>query len=201
MTIEYMKNPEEQICLLAVTASWNALKYIKNPSKDVMEKALAMKGWAIQYIKDPSEDLEIKAVQTDCDAIKYIKNPTEKTQIEAVKNYWSVIKFIEEPYLNTKIEAVRQNEEAIRYIDAVEDHEVKALLKGNLKILKYIYDDVEENLIEEVLIEKMSCEEPDKTYIKDFLNLEVLVMNKLAFINEYGSKKVKQSVMDYTLSL
>ena len=134
-------------------------------------------------------------------AVKYIKNPTEKTQIEAIRNYWSVIKFIEKPCLNAKIEAVRQNEEAIRYIDAVDDYELKALLKGNIKILKYIYDDVDENLIEEVLIEKMCCEEPDKVYIKNFLNLEVLVMNKLAFISEYGSKKVKQFSMDYTLSL
>ena len=47
----------------------------------------------------------------------------------------------------------------------------------------------------------MCCEEPDKVYIKNFLNLEVLVMNKLAFISEYGSKKVKQFSMDYTLSL
>ena len=40
----------------------------------------------------------------------------------------------------------------------------------------------------------------DEKYIKDFLELEILEMDKINFIREYGSKKAKVLLVDYKLS-
>ena len=40
-----------------------------------------------------------------------------------------------------------------------------------------------------------------KKYIKDFLELEILEMDKINFIREYGSKNAKKYLIDYKLSI
>lgn len=39
-----------------------------------------------------------------------------------------------------------------------------------------------------------------KKYIEDFLELEILEMDKINFVSEYGSKNAKKLLVDYKLA-
>lgn len=56
------------------------------------------------------------------------------------------------------------------------------------------------DFVVDIVIEKVSQEEIDEKYLIDFLELEILEMNKINFIREYGSKKAKMLLVDYELS-
>jgi len=145
--------------------------------------------------------MQVEAVKKDYDSIRYIKDPNEKVQIEAVKNHWSAIKYIEKPTVESQKIAISQSEEAITYIDIYNEERIKEFLKVNINILKYIYEDVTEELIDEVLMEKLKDEDIEEKYVKDFLNLEILDIDKIKFIYNYGSKKAKKILIDYKLAI
>ena len=168
---------------------------------EALEEAVKTKGWAIQYITNPSEKLQLIAVGKDYDAIKYIKDPSEEVQIRAIDNYYAAIKYIENPTLNAKIEAVRQNGEAINYISNYDLDDVKMFISVNINVVKYVYESIDPDLVVEVLIDKFKDENIDDKYIRDFLELEVLEMNKIEFVREYGNKKTKKALVDYKLSM
>lgn len=52
-----------------------------------------------------------------------------------------------------------------------------------------------------MLQEKIKEEDISKKYIEDFLELEVLEMDKINFVREYGSKNAKKLLVDYKLSI
>ena len=139
------------------------------------------------------------AVNKDYDSIKYIKNPSEEVQLAAIRKYWAAIKFINNPSLEARKEAIKGNEEAINYINFDLD-ELKILVGENIKVVKYVYDSIDVDFVVNVAIEKVKEEEIDEKYIKDFLELEILEMDKINFIREYGSKKAKMLLVDYKLS-
>ena len=157
------------------------------------------KGWAIQYVENPSEDMQILAVSKDYDSIKYIENPSENVQEIAVKNYWGAIKFIKNPTLNVKRLAVISHDEAINYINNYSYDDIKFFIKDNINVVKYIYESIDPELVVDVLIEKLNNHEMTKEYMKNFLDLEILEMDKIAFIREYGDKKTKKLLVDCKL--
>ncbi|MGL4772691.1 MAG: DUF4116 domain-containing protein [Clostridium sp.] len=199
LCIEYIEGLSEDLGILAVKNLWNSLKLIKNPSRKVIEEAVKTKGWALQFVSNPWEELCIEAVKKDYDAIKYIENPTEGVQIEAIKSYWGAIKFIKNPTLKAKVEAIKSDEESINYIANYDLDELKLFIMGNLKVVKYIYESIDVELVVEVLMEKIAQEDIDGNYIKEFLSLEILEMDKINFIKEYGSKKAKRELVKYKL--
>lgn len=199
--IKYIENLHEDVALMCVKSSWNALELIKEPSDNVIEEAIKTKGWAIKYITNPSEKLQLIAVGKDYDAIKYIKDPSEEVQIRAIDNYYAAIKYIEKPTLNAKIEAVRQNGEAINYISNYDLDDVKMFISVNINVVKYVYESIDPELVVEVLTDKFKDENIDDKYIRDFLELEILEMNKIEFVREYGNKKTKKALVDYKLSM
>ena len=199
LSIEYMENLEEELQVLAVKLLWNSIKLIKNPSNKVQEEAVKTKGWAIQYIEEPSEELCFIAVENDYDSIKYIKNPKEKVQLKAVEKSWNAIKYIKEPTLEVRKKSIIQNEEAINFCNYDID-ELEEFISDNIKVVKYLYESIEPEMVVDVLIEKLNRNDFTKKYMKDFLELEILEMNKVAFIYEYGNKDVKKLLVDYKLS-
>ena len=164
-----------------------------------MLEAVNAKGWAIQFIENPTEEIMLKAVSKDYDSIKYIKNPSEEVQLESINKYWAAIKFIDNPSLEARRAAVIGNEEAINYINFDLD-ELKVLISDNIKVVKYVYDSIDADFVVNVAIEKVKEELINEKYIKDFLELEILEMDKVNFIREYGSKKAKVLLVDYKLS-
>ena len=63
-----------------------------------------------------------------------------------------------------------------------------------------MYDSIDVDFVVNVVIDKVKEESIDEKYIKDFLELEILEMNKINFIKAYGSKKAKVFLVDYKLS-
>lgn len=52
-----------------------------------------------------------------------------------------------------------------------------------------------------MLQEKIRQDNISKKYIEDFLELEVLEMDKINFVREYGSTNAKKFLVDYKLSI
>lgn len=199
LSIEYMDNLEEELQVLAVKLLWNSIKLIKNPSYKVKKEAVSTKGWAIQYVENPEEELCLLAVTEEYDAIKYIENPSEEVQLKAVEKSWNAIKYIKNPSLEVRRKAVIEDEEAIHFCDYDID-EVKVFIGDNIKVVKYLYESIDPDLVVEVLMEKLKNDDFTKEYMKDFLELEILEMDKIGFVYEYGSKKAKKMLVDYKLS-
>ena len=49
-------------------------------------------------------------------------------------------------------------------------------------------------------MEKLKNDDFTAEYMKDFIDLEILEMDKIGFINMYGSKNAKKLLVDYKLS-
>ncbi|MDC4426973.1 hypothetical protein NQ663_20880, partial [Acinetobacter baumannii] len=164
----------------------------------VIKEAVETKGWAIQFVENPSEEIQVLAVTKDYDAIKYRKNPSEEVQLAAINNYWGAIRYIENPSLEVRKKAVKEDEEAINYIYYDID-ELKILISENINIVKYVYDSIDVENVVDILIDKVKTNKVDEKYINVFLELEILEMDKINFIREYGSKKAKILLVDYKL--
>ena len=186
---------------MCVKSLWNSLELINCPSEKIMEEAIKSKGWAIQFVSNPSEELQLLAVGKDYDAIKYIENPSEKVQLAAVENYYAAIRFIKNPSLSAKIKAIKLNGEAINYISNYDLDDIKVFIYENINVVKYIYGSIDVEIVVEVLKEKVKDENIEKKYIEDFLELEILEMDKINFIREFGSKNAKKLLVDYKLSI
>ncbi|MGL5148991.1 MAG: hypothetical protein ACRC7N_00255 [Clostridium sp.] len=201
LCVEYINDLSEDLLVLAVKNLWNSLKLIKNPSNRVIEEAVKTKGWALQFVNEPWEELCVTAVKRDYDAIKYISNPSERVQLEAINTHWGAIKFIKNPTLASKIAAIKGDEESINYIANYDLDELKIFMKENLRVVKYIYESIDVELVVEVLMEKFKDENTEYEYIREFINLEILEMDKINFIREYGSKKAKRELVRLKLEM
>jgi len=56
-------------------------------------------------------------------------------------------------------------------------------------------------MVVDILKQKIKDENIEKKYIEDFLELEILEMDKINFVREYGSKNAKKLLVDYKLSM
>lgn len=200
LAVEGIKYLEEELQIMAVRLLWNSLKYIKNPSYLVKAEAVKTRGWAIQYIVEPEEELELIAVKRDYDAIKYIQNPSKKVQLAAIKNYFGAIKYIQNPDIDVKRAAILQDEEAVNYINSYDQDELGLFIRDNIKVIKYVYDSIEPEFVVDILIDKIKKDDFSEEYMKAFLDLELLQMDKVKFIWEYGNKRIKKLLVDYKLS-
>ena len=75
--------------------------------------------------------------------------------------------------------------------------DINAALEAVEDIEKFIND---ESVEKDVLKEKFSSESIDREYIVDFYNLEILDMDKIEFIKEWGNKNTKKLLVDYILN-
>lgn len=193
-----LEDPDEELMLYAVRSAWNNLKYFKEPTPGVRMAALESKGWAIQFIKDPVQEEKLLAVKRDADALQYIQEADCEVQLTAVKNSWRAIRYIGDPCYEARILAVKKNEQAINYISGYSTEELNEYLKLNLNIVKYIYDDIDLEELAGVLAEVFSGD-PDEKFIKDFMELEIIDMDKIPFVDQMGSKSARKKLADHVL--
>lgn len=191
-------NPSEEVMIYAVEMAWNNLKYFPQAGSEVRKKALESKGWAIQFMANPTKAEQLLAVSRDADAIQYIKEPDCEVQLAAVTSSWRAIRYIQEPCLEASRLAVRQDEQAIAYLSNLGPEELPLFIKDNLKVLKYVYDSLEESDLEEIL-RSIFQGEPSAMSLAQFMDLAILDMDKLKFLDLEGSKTSRQLAMDYVL--
>ena len=92
--IEYIKNPSEEIQLMAVQKSGFLIKHIIRkgiePSEEVKLAAVKQHGFSIEYIENPSEQVQFVAVKDNPDAILDIIRkgiqPSGQVQLAAIKH-------------------------------------------------------------------------------------------------------------------
>lgn len=120
--------------------------------------------------------------------------------LKAIENYWGAIRFVDNPSMESKKKAISLNEEAINYINYTYE-ELVELIEVNINVVKYVYNDISIDLVVDILTKKVREESIDEKYLKDFLNLEVLEMDKINFINNFGSKTARKILVDYKLSI
>ncbi|PKK39046.1 hypothetical protein ABB02_01661 [Clostridiaceae bacterium JG1575] len=190
--------PSEEEMLYAVQCAWNNLKYLNNPPPSVRTLALKEKGWAIQYLKEPTQEEALLAVGRDADAIQFLSNPSPEVQVAAVRTSWRALRYISDPSPEARRLAVAQSEQAIGYLKDVSEEDLRVYLKENINVLKYLHDSVEPDFLSEVLQEVFSGD-PSAQYIGQFMDLEVLSMDRIAFVDRYGSKNAKMRLADYVL--
>lgn len=182
LSVKYIRNVDKQVGIICVKSLWNSLELTNNPSEDIIEEAIKTKGWAIQFVKEPSEELQMLAVSKDYDSIKYIENPSENVQLAAIENYYVAIRFIKNPSLKAKVKAVILNGEAINYISNYDLDDIKVFIYENINVVKYIYESIDVDIVVDILKRKIKDENIKKKYIEDFLESEILDMDKINLI-------------------
>jgi len=119
--IKYIRNPSNEMSLIAVSSGNIYIKYIKNPSEEVQLEALKENGDLIQYIRKPTKKAQLAAVKQSGSNILYIHNPSEEAQLVAVTSSYdntsiSNIQYINNPSEKVQIAAIKYDEMALRYI-------------------------------------------------------------------------------------
>ena len=89
-----MKNPSEELQLLAVRKNYDSLKYIENPSEKVQFEAVKISHDALRYLKSPSLESQIIAIKNNESAVQFIKDLDENKIREFLKVNILVIKYI-----------------------------------------------------------------------------------------------------------
>lgn len=143
--------------------------------------------------------MKILAIESDFDSIRYIENPEEELQKKAIEKYWGAIKYIKNPTLESKLLAITKSEEAINFMSNYSYDEIKDFLSANINVFKYVYDSVDIDIVLEVLKEKFEDGTMTYEYMKSYIDLEMLEMDKLEFVKTYGDRKSKKFIVDCVL--
>ena len=91
-------------------------RYVKEPIEELQIMAVKKDYDSIKYIKEPSETVQVEAVKVKYDALRYIKNPCFKAEITAVKNNEAAINFIYNLDAAKMKEFLKANVLVIKYI-------------------------------------------------------------------------------------
>jgi len=115
--IKHIKNPTEEMQMLAVKADGRLIKDIKNPSEELQLAAINETPEAFEFIKNPSEEMQMLAVQENGSAVRFIKNPSEKVQMLAIQKNGYNIRFIDNPTEEMQMLAVKADGRLIKDIN------------------------------------------------------------------------------------
>jgi len=72
--LEYVKNPTENICFMAVQQDGLALELVYEQTDEICKMAVQQNGNALKFVKVQTEEICVLAVQQNEYAVKYINN-------------------------------------------------------------------------------------------------------------------------------
>ena len=97
---------------------------------------------------------------------------------------------------------------AINFINDLDKNKILEFLKVNILVIKYVIKEITKDELEQLLKEKLSKEDVDEKYVRDFLNYsnmdknnDIMPEDKIMFIYKYGSKKAKKIAVDEKLKI
>jgi len=121
-TIQYVKNPDEDICLYAVKRYPTSVSFISKPSERVMLAAVKYTHRPIlQHIKEPTMRVCIEAIKSNADNFAHVINPSDELCIEAIRAHPEIIRQIKRPTQIMYETALRKDGNLIRYIPQTEE--------------------------------------------------------------------------------
>jgi hypothetical protein len=85
--IQFIKNPEKSVVMMALKSDGYSITYIKDQDEEMKKLAVSTNPHSIRNIKEPiSEEIQLMAVSKVGTLIQYINNPSERVQLVAVSN-------------------------------------------------------------------------------------------------------------------
>lgn len=114
---------DEELQLIAVRDTGEAIGYIFDPSEEVQLAAVKQEGCAIKAMFEnndfPSEEVQLAAVENDPEAIEYICKyitPSEEVQLAAVNQNCFTILYIDDPSEEVQLASINNDIFNIDYI-------------------------------------------------------------------------------------
>ncbi len=148
------------------------------------------------------------AIEKNYDSIKYIEKPCEEVQLAAVNISYDALRYINNPSEKAEISAIRNNEAAIKFVHNLDKEKMIKFLKENILVIKYLIKDISIEELEGVLKERLSSEDIEESYVRNFINCESInkkynniSMDKIVFIHKYGSSRAKRVAIDEKLKI
>lgn len=95
--IQFIENPTEEQCRIAVRQNGYAIRHIKNQTPELIDIAITQFPLSLQYIQNPTDEHITKSFSKDAHAIQFIKNPTYEQKVDAVTRKGATIQYIDNP--------------------------------------------------------------------------------------------------------
>lgn len=95
--IQFIENPTEEQCRIAVRQNGYAIRHIKNQTPELIDLAIATSPLALQFVVNPTNEQSAKSLAKDAHAIQFIKNPTYDQKLDAVSRKGATIQYIDNP--------------------------------------------------------------------------------------------------------
>ena len=198
---------DEELQLIAVRDTGEAIGYIFDPSEEVQLAAVKQNGLAIYHIYDNgisslSEEVQLAAVKQEGCAIKAMFEnndfPSEEVQLAAVENDPEAIEYICKyitPSEEVQLAAVNQNCFTILYIDDPSEEVQLASINNDIFNIDYISDPCEEVLQQLInIVKRIAYKNCYEDEIRDAIDNLKFVDGKLV----YSSSSTSYSyVLDY----
>jgi transcriptional regulator with XRE-family HTH domain len=135
--IEFMKNPSDSICELAVNLNWQALEFIENKTPKLCHSAVKKNWRAIKFIENQTIELCDLAFKQDWRCIRYLKIQRPDICKIAVTNNGLSIQYIIDQTEDLCILAVEQNWRSLDLVKRqTEEICLKAIENNYLAITK-----------------------------------------------------------------
>jgi gas vesicle protein len=117
--IEHIKNPTEEMSLIAISKEPLLLRFIENQTEEICMTAVKKSGNALEYVKDQTEEICIEAVKYGSNVLLDVKTPTEKIYLTALENQtiFTLIKYIKNPTDEMKTISIIKEPYSIQYIE------------------------------------------------------------------------------------
>lgn len=118
LSLKYVQDQKEDICMAAVRHKGLALKYVKEQTEDICLTAIKQNGWAVEYVEEQTEKICLAAVRKKGHYLRFIKKQTPKICLEAVRNYdnnqtyvdkndWTCIQYVKNETLRSILHGLR----------------------------------------------------------------------------------------------
>lgn len=78
LSLQYVENQTEEMCLEAVRRDGEALEYVKNQTEEICWEAILSVGGALEYVKNQTEEMCLEAVLSNGFNLICVKNQTEE---------------------------------------------------------------------------------------------------------------------------
>ena len=142
--IYFLNSETEEMQMTAVTRQLDTIEYIKEPTENVQLYVVKNNSRYISYIKNPTKKTQLYAVRADIDNITLIKNPCEMVLLYMVVTDPSYLSDYEDVSEIVALTAVKYDAYSINYLDNPSDKIQVLAVKKNSSTISLFHNQCEE---------------------------------------------------------
>ena len=138
--IEYLVNPNEQLCALVLDYNGLYLRFIHNQTEDMCIRAVKQNAFAFKYVNNgmQTESVCLAAVDKNPTMIRYVKNQTFKICVKSIRGNPLMLQYVIKQNYALCCIAIIRNPHTIRYIKNPTDKLYKIAINRDPHIIKLI---------------------------------------------------------------